>query len=132
MKIPAKEVTPSALAGRNFCHYRTVGLVCDQIPCHSYSFGSASFIITSIGKTYHIYDVSLCFGYRLDSLLKYFFQADSLNLKFVGPVFDDHISNICVISEFIIVSHGNQISLCRRSVEVGFSLSIREWIRLIL
>ena len=48
-----------------FRPYRAVGFVCDHIPFDLQYFGRESFITTSIGHNYHIYNVCLQFSHFL-------------------------------------------------------------------
>ncbi|KAJ2550053.1 rRNA-processing protein utp21 [Coemansia sp. RSA 1933] len=81
---------------RLFEPYRALGYITNGIP-HSIQYrGQSVYLTTGIGRTYHVYD------------------AEKINLLFVGPRFDADVSSVLSIGETTYVASGGRIAACRR------------------
>ena len=77
-----------ASAGQIFSPYRAIGICCDHVPLVSQSLGTDVFVVTAVGKAFHVYLVRLFVSYFLLSgitpIFKIPIQGDKLRLIFVG------------------------------------------------
>ncbi|KAJ1667854.1 rRNA-processing protein utp21 [Coemansia sp. RSA 1813] len=88
--------TKRQAGSRLFEPYRALGYTTNGIP-HSLQYrGQSIYVTTGIGRTYHVYD------------------AEKINLLFVGPRFEADVVSVLSIGENTFVSSGGQVSVCRR------------------
>lgn len=59
MAKKAKTTGEQDQGSKVFDHFRSVGLIADEVPFALLARGSASFVTTSIGRAFHIYDVKI-------------------------------------------------------------------------
>ncbi|KAI8323790.1 YVTN repeat-like/Quino protein amine dehydrogenase [Martensiomyces pterosporus] len=96
-----KASTKPQSGSRLFDPYRALGYIASSIP-HSVQYrGQAAFVTTGIGRSFHVYD------------------AEKLNLLFVGPRFAADITSVISIGDETFVSCGGKVSVCRRGRAVG-------------
>ncbi|KAJ1845509.1 rRNA-processing protein utp21, partial [Coemansia sp. RSA 2708] len=86
---------------RLFEPFRALGYVASSIP-HSIQYrGQTAFITTGIGRSFHVYD------------------AEKINLLFVGPQFDSDVASVLSIGDETFVSTGGEVVVCRRGKRVA-------------
>ncbi|KAJ1921187.1 rRNA-processing protein utp21 [Mycoemilia scoparia] len=87
---------------RLFAPFRTLGYVSSEIPHSIQVRGQTAFLTTSIGKSFHVYDV------------------DSLNLLFVGPHFYENIASVISHGDHTFVGCSNgKVVVCHRGKKIG-------------
>ncbi|KAJ1995289.1 rRNA-processing protein utp21 [Coemansia spiralis] len=88
------------VCSRLFEPYRALGYITNGIP-HSIQYrGQSIFVTTGIGRSFHVYD------------------AEKINLLFVGPHFAADVVSVLSIGEETFVSSGGQVTVCRRGKRV--------------
>ena len=75
----------AAAGSQIFNPYRAIGICSNHVPLVAQSLGSDTFVVTAVGKAFHVYLV----GERAKVILKvsnsfYSLQCDKLRLIFVG------------------------------------------------
>jgi hypothetical protein len=83
-----------------FYPYQALGYVTRDLPCFIQTRGQNFVFLCSIGRSFHIYDWS------------------RINLLFVGPSFDKHITALTAKNDNQYVALGDTIVFCRRAKEV--------------
>ncbi|KAJ2162414.1 rRNA-processing protein utp21 [Coemansia sp. RSA 552] len=86
---------------RLFEPYRALGYTASSIPHSIQTRGQAAFITVGIGRSYHIYN------------------AEKINLLFVGPYFDQDVVSVLSVGDETYVSTGGQVVVCRRGKRIG-------------
>ncbi|KAJ2182953.1 rRNA-processing protein utp21 [Coemansia sp. RSA 551] len=90
----------SQAGSRLYEPYRALGYIASSIP-HSIQYrGQTAFITTSIGRSFHVYD------------------AEKINLLFVGPHFDHDVVSVLSIGDETFASTGGRVVVCRRGKRV--------------
>ncbi|KAJ2790901.1 rRNA-processing protein utp21, partial [Coemansia guatemalensis] len=93
--------TRAQAGSRLFEPYRALGYIASNTP-HSIQYrGQATFITAGIGRSFHVYD------------------AEKINLLFVGPQFDNDVVSLLSIGDETFVSSGGQVIVCRRGKRIG-------------
>ena len=84
-----------------FQPFRSIGTVCNDIPCYIQHRGNSSFIYTVIGKSFHLY------------------SGDKMRLQFVGEQFDAPIKCIVAHGDYCYVACGSDVHACKRGKRVS-------------
>ncbi|KAJ1795658.1 rRNA-processing protein utp21 [Coemansia sp. RSA 2399] len=87
---------PGQGGSRLFTAYRALGYTTNGIAHSVQHRGQSIYVTTGIGRTYHVYD------------------AEKINLLFVGPRFDADVVSVVSIGENTLVSSGGVVTVCRR------------------
>ncbi|KAJ2338013.1 rRNA-processing protein utp21, partial [Coemansia sp. RSA 2618] len=85
---------------RLFEPYRALGYIASSIP-HSIQYrGQTAFITAGIGRSFHVYD------------------AEKINLLFVGPHFETDVVSVLSIGDETYASTGGRVVVCRRGKRI--------------
>ncbi|KAJ2696905.1 rRNA-processing protein utp21 [Coemansia sp. IMI 203386] len=96
VKTQSKQV-----GSRLYDPYRAIGYITSNT-AHSIQYrGQSAFITTGIGRSFHVYD------------------AEKINLLFVGPHFTSDVVSVLSIGDETFVSTGGRVIVCRRGKQVG-------------
>eukprot|EP01095_Lingulamoeba_sp_RSL-Kostka_P015880 TRINITY_DN7485_c0_g2_i1.p1 TRINITY_DN7485_c0_g2~~TRINITY_DN7485_c0_g2_i1.p1 ORF type:complete len:348 (+),score=82.04 TRINITY_DN7485_c0_g2_i1:154-1197(+) len=88
------------MASQIFKPYRAMGYICDNVPVQLQYHGTETFLITSIGKSYHMYNTK------------------KLNLLFVGEQQPRNIKAIAIRKNLVFCSCGPDINIYSRGDKV--------------
>ncbi|KAJ1673979.1 rRNA-processing protein utp21, partial [Spiromyces aspiralis] len=96
----AKPVKNAVRRCRIFEPFRTLGYVAGEVPHSIQMRGQDAFLTTSIGKSFHVYDI------------------ETLNLLFVGPHLYEDITSVISSGEHTYVAAGGKLVVCHRGKKI--------------
>ncbi|KAJ2829200.1 rRNA-processing protein utp21 [Coemansia erecta] len=95
-----KPAATGQAGSRLFEPYRALGYIASSIP-HSIQYrGQTAFITAGIGRSFHVYD------------------AEKINLLFVGPHFETDVVSVLSIGDETYASTGGRVVVCRRGKRI--------------
>ncbi|XP_064385749.1 WD repeat-containing protein 36-like isoform X4 [Halichondria panicea] len=97
-----------------FSPFRAIGFCCNHLPLVSSSLGAETFVVTSVGRAFHVY------------------TCDKLRLVFVGTQQPDQLQCLAIQGKIVYASYQNVVKAFKRGQEVNTYLGHEGEVQFIL